>query len=500
MAGEWSEEMRAAARERAERGRRLPKGAGSVYQTTVRGANVWRAAITVRADEYSPPKRIIGTSADRAVAIRRRDRLVLEWQVQQGKVDRSALVGGDERRSWTVAEWFEKWGNEQSPTKVQANTRERNRGLIKNHITPHLGMKTLPRVTTEDITKLLNDTLPSKTNADGTRQLGASPLRGVFYILKAGFLEAEKEGLITTSPLKYLTAPPKPRGSREIASRLPDLPKILTYLDAHQEDYDYWILSLYGLRASERLGLQWDSITNLYTDFFKPAVLTIDRQLYNDAEARKLYIKKDTKTEAGRRKLPLPDDVRAALIRVKLRQQEQMKEQSWNQPPKFKGLVFTTKTGGAIRQAKDNARWRELIKQIGIPPLHGHDMRHITASFLAEAGIPPEVAKALIGHSSEAMTSYYTHISEKRSREALNQLSAVYAANLAAGKSGVDPTRKITLTKFPKVDGLPKERLRDGAVKDAAPLLVDAAAAAAELARHDEKVAVIRSGSADKEQ
>jgi integrase len=180
------------------------------------------------------------------------------------------------------------------------------------------------------------------------------------------------------------------------------------------------------LRASERLGLEWSSITNLSEDIDKPAVLTIDRQLYNDAEARKLYIKRQTKTNAGTRQIPLPDDVRVILIDHKARQLEQKKSPKWKPKEEFHDLIYTTDTGNAIRQSTDNEQWRKFIEDVGLQPLRGHDMRHLTASWLAKTGVSAEIAKTILGHNSEAMTSYYTHISLTSKSLAIAQLNSGY--------------------------------------------------------------------------
>jgi integrase len=442
---EWTPEMREAARERAK-GRRQPKGAGSLFRTTVGGETVWRATKSLTRD--GKKKTITGTSPSKSEALKRRDLNERKWLVAQGLEDPVILIEPD-AKVWTVGEWLTKWAESQSEEAVQPNTRQRNRGLIKNHIVPHLGTRKLIAVREEHVQQLFKETLPNKRDENGQPLLGSSPIRSVFYILRDAFMEAEREGLIKQTPMKYLTAPKKQRKTPlTIADRMDDLPKLLAFLNQpeHAADDDYWALALFGLRASERLGLEWECITGL-EDLTKSAVLTIDRQLYNDAEHKTLHIKMRTKTEAGTRTLPLPESVRKKLRSQLERQKEQKKSPKWQPRPGFENLIFTNSTGNPVRQAKDNMRWRKLVEDAGLAPLRGHDMRHMTASFLAEIGQPVEVVQAILGHQSAAMSSYYTHLSRARTLKALTSLADAYVYDMARYRDGKPKAGLVILTK-----------------------------------------------------
>lgn len=421
---QWTEADRAAASERAQR-RRSAKGNGSVFKVTVHGERVWRATLSITTDE-GKRKIITGTSGDKRTAIERRDRRHREWLVQQGQADPRVLIDED-TRVWTVEDWLNKWAEEQPKDEVQGNTRQRNRGLIKNHINPHLGKRKLLSVTETHIQELLKETLPAKKNEDGSQKLGSSPLRAIYYILKDAFTQAERERIITKNPMRFVDAPKKGRKTPlALGERMDDIPKLLAYLKDRPEDHVYWALAFYGLRASERLGLEWSSFENLHENARKPARLKIDRQLYNDAESRKLSIKYETKTDAGTRVVPLPVGVRRLLLNHRDRWNEMSKSEKWRPAKGFEDLVFTTATGNPIRQAKDNARWTKLLQDAGIAPMRGHDMRHLTASYLAKVGVPAEVVKSILGHNSVAMTSYYTHISNEQKHEAVLALAEGY--------------------------------------------------------------------------
>lgn len=421
----WTPEQRAAASERAKRPRR-GRGEGSIFRTVVNGERVWRATIIDTAPDGSVKKHS-GTSADKRTAIERRDKNRRKWLVKQGMEDPAVLRETDQKM-WSVEEWLNKWADDQDRSSVQPNTRQRNRGLIKNHINPHIGHRKLLSLTEAHVLELVKETLPGKKDSQGQPLLGSSPIRGVFYILAQALLKAEKDGLIRQSPMKYLTAPSKKRKHKlDLADRLNDIPTLLRYTREIRDDFrthDYWILACYGLRASERLGLEWSSISNLEKDKKKPAMLTIDRQLYADAESKRLYVKHETKTESGTRRLPMPDPVRQALIRQKKRQNQWKKLPTWNPPAGFENLVFTSETGNAVRQNVDNRAWTNLLKKLNMKPMRGHDMRHLTVSYLGHLKIPMTVVRNLVGHSSEIQTAYYMHTNLLEMQVALDALNA----------------------------------------------------------------------------
>ena len=54
--------------------------------------------------------------------------------------------------------------------------------------------------------------------------------------------------------------------------------------------------------------------------------------------------------------------------------------------------------------------------------LRFHDLRHSFITLMAERGVPLPVVQAMVGHMSAAMVRYYTHISNRAAREAVELL------------------------------------------------------------------------------
>lgn len=138
------------------------------------------------------------------------------------------------------------------------------------------------------------------------------------------------------------------------------------------------LAALYGLRRSEICALTWGDISPDH-------VLTISKALVRDEN--NVHVEKDTKTEAGTRRIVISDPVYQELVsRRQLRPQ----------------LV-------ALSPNAITERYNRLAKHFGADTSI-HVLRHYMASVMAAKNIDPVYAAHLLGHSSyETTRRVYTH-------------------------------------------------------------------------------------------
>jgi integrase len=67
--------------------------------------------------------------------------------------------------------------------------------------------------------------------------------------------------------------------------------------------------------------------------------------------------------------------------------------------------------------------WSRLRTKAGLPHLRIHDLRHMYASFLVNAGQTLYTVQAILGHSDPSVTTRYAHLSSKSLQEAANTAS-----------------------------------------------------------------------------
>lgn len=143
------------------------------------------------------------------------------------------------------------------------------------------------------------------------------------------------------------------------------------------------LAALYGLRRSEICALTWSDIA---TTADGQHVLTIDKAIVRDEH--NMHVEKDTKTEAGTRRIVLSDPVYQELVsRRQLRPN------------------LITLSPNAVTE-----RYNRLAKHFDVDTSI-HVLRHYMASVMAAKNVDPIYAAHLLGHSSyETTRRVYTHV------------------------------------------------------------------------------------------
>lgn len=169
-----------------------------------------------------------------------------------------------------------------------------------------------------------------------------------------------------------------------------------------------WVLTLMGLRRSEILALQWRDV---------------------DLEAGTLHVTKGrvqigtkdtetgpTKSERGRRVLPLPAQVLAGLRRTRsLRAQERMSlGLGWDEL----ALIAVDPSQEPIRPATYSDMWLAMLAELGIARITLHGARHASVSRQLDGGVPVVQVAAFHGHSAAMVLSVYGHSSPEGQRAA----------------------------------------------------------------------------------
>jgi len=148
-----------------------------------------------------------------------------------------------------------------------------------------------------------------------------------------------------------------------------------------------------GCRRGELLGLEWSRVT-----------------LERGREAITLNARH---TKSGKpRQVPLNATAIGAVRRRAAWRAEQAPDSPW---------VFCRAGGGPVKSLRNG--FEVAASKAKLDDLRIHDLRHTAASWLVTDGVPLEVVKELLGHSSITMTERYAHLAPHRVREAVNRLS-----------------------------------------------------------------------------
>ncbi|MGA7920449.1 MAG: site-specific integrase [Candidatus Acidiferrales bacterium] len=130
----------------------------------------------------------------------------------------------------------------------------------------------------------------------------------------------------------------------------------------------------------------------------------------------------DSKSEAGKRRLPLMPD--AALgFRILLERAEKLGVNA----PRF--YVFpaceNNHIDGTRPQKTWRTSWRNLTRAAGLKGLRFHDLRHQCITELLESGATEAAVLSIAGHVSRKMMEHYSHIRMEAKRIALEGLTPI---------------------------------------------------------------------------
>lgn len=164
------------------------------------------------------------------------------------------------------------------------------------------------------------------------------------------------------------------------------------------------ITALYGLRRSELLGLQWDSID------FEGKTMTIRHTV---SKVTEVVAKDKTKNASSHRTFPLTTEA-FEIFRAAKCQQEQNRL-AFGKEYQENSYVFKWADGHTYSPDYISHRFNDLLKKHNLPHIRFHELRHSCASMLIAMGWTLKDVQEWLGHSDIKMTAnIYSHLDTAR--------------------------------------------------------------------------------------
>jgi integrase len=279
----------------------------------------------------------------------------------------------------TFAAWWTDWQKARSGLRPSTRARDANYG--RTLILPTLGglpLAAIDHLTAQRfVTGLQADHAPATVHK--AAQLAGGALRA-----------AVRSKLIAADPFAGVILPKIER--RDMRYLTPA--QVATLADTIQPAYRAFVLlaAYGGLRFGELAGLRASRI-----DFLRRTI-TVDQ---NCVEVRGIHTYGAPKTAAGRRRVPIPAVVAAAL-------EAHLAETGATGD----ALVFTAPRGGAMRASMFRRRvWQPAVAAAGLEPLRIHDLRHTAVTLWIAAGATPLAIAHRAGHQSAVIVlDRYGHL------------------------------------------------------------------------------------------
>ena len=318
----------------------------------------------------------------------------------------------------TVEEWIWNWLKSYKKGTVKPNTYARYIYVINDYIVPALGKIKLKNLTSLKIQNLYND----------CKEKGLSPssIKHVHTILSPALTQAVKEGIITTNPAYNTTRPSIKKANVNVftveqqellvASLFNDTMGVLIKLALAT-----------GGRIGELLGLKWEDVDfeKLEITFKQGIVNEYDFDDENHTSKFKKVTLNDLKTDSSERTIPITKATANMLREYKLNQRSYLKQVPANITI-IPEMVFLNEAGNYLDNASVRKRYKTILKNLGIPYIKFHALRHTFATRVLEANIHPKIAQTLLGHSEMRTTmEVYSHVLPDQKRMAIEKISGV---------------------------------------------------------------------------
>lgn len=292
--------------------------------------------------------------------------------------DRAAAPNGT-----TFAEVFEDY---QAARKLDKRTIKHEQHLLDRHLAAFKDRR-VQDISTRDVSRRLRE---MRDGTDDRPAYAEWTRYAVFKIMRGTFDAALRHRLIQRSPMDGLAKSeiPKQKNAKPIA-RL-DAATLESFVTAGKTERWRAAFALHayaGLRLGEVRGLKWSDI-DLDAD-----TVTLSRA------ARPSGDLKATKTEAGKRVVPMFPALRRALVEWKLRSHR----------TKPSDLVIATADGKPVQERNLRRAFAAAKSAAKIDPgearLSSHSLRHSAGSVLAtEMALAPTTLARVMGHTDPGFT------------------------------------------------------------------------------------------------
>lgn len=381
-------------RPKKNRDRKRTNGEGSIYQ---RPDGLWVGQVVIgRSAQTGDLVKKYVYGRDQGDVVAKKNKLL---QQNRDIID----IDAD---SITVRDWINRYLEIYAKTRVRENTLVSYKYVAENHIYDHIGSIKLGKLRSIQIQSMVNKIL-DEGNSARTAQYA-------FAVLRAAIRQAMKEEILFRNPALAVSLPRirrkeiRPLTENEWKSIFATAKKYS--MRVYREILVEWAT---GMRRSELLGLKWADLDE------ENSTITVQRAVMNAEDGPKLD---DTKTEASRRTLGLPEFVMAELRKHRaLQAAAQLKSTDWNDL----NLIFSNNHGGLQVPNTLSKAFARIASEARLTGVTFHKLRHDHASRLVIEGIHLKKVQTQLGHSSITTTmDIYSHLAPGAQAEITDFLTA----------------------------------------------------------------------------
>lgn len=284
--------------------------------------------------------------------------------------------------------------------------------IANKHLIPYFGKLELSRIKAIHIQEFYTESL---------KKVSSTTVRHFHNLLNKAFNQAIKWQIVNINPCLAVDKPKRTKTELKVYDEV-QVNKLLERLKDMMAYYPTMLAVTTGMRLGEICGLTWDKVD------LENGIIYVEKQLQKVDGSLELL---PLKTESSKRKIILLDYTIKELKQLNIEQKEnKLKYGEYYQETNF--VVCQKKTGlpydpeyisrNHLKVMKDYG----ICKELDIPYIRFHDLRHTHATLMLKANINPKIVAERLGHSSVNLTlNTYSHVLPDMQKEAVNKLNNI---------------------------------------------------------------------------
>lgn len=321
------------------------------------------------------------------------------------------------RSRQTLAEFVQEWLAAIAPT-VRPATHYSYARNLRLHVLPYLGSAPLASVDAGTLNQLYARLLlAGRKDHNSGAGLSTTSVRYVHTIIHRALKDAVKWGRLPRNPADSAD-PPKASSSAKPEPVIWTPEQLRAFLGGVHGDRlsaAYLLLATTGARRGEVLGLRW-------VDLDLDGGMASIRQTVIAVNHKPVI--GSPKTAKDRRTIRLDQGTVAALREHRKRQASE--RLAMGSGFTDRGLVFCHVDGGLLHPERFSRSFNDRSRQLGLPRIRLHDLRHGWATMALQAGVHPKVVQERLGHANIGITlDTYSHVTAGLHSDAAETVAGV---------------------------------------------------------------------------
>ena len=340
--------------------------------------------------------------------------------------DMSEGIRGD-AKNVTLDDMFELW--KRLKRGLKGNTFQNYCYMYRTFVSPEIGKLRIATLKKSDIKAFYNSLVDGKNLKIAT----VDNIHTVLHqVLEVAVEDRYMRTNISDNLMKELKQSHNIGQERKRALTEPEQELFLDFLKRDNTPYRHWypvfaVMVNTGMRVGEITGLRWEDVD------FEENVIEVSHTLvyYNHSDEGCYFSIHTPKTEAGKRVIPMLDEVREAFLEEKS-YQESNQLRCKASIDGYTDFIFINRFGNVQHQGTLNKALRRIIRDCNdmqlakggkdpllLPRFSCHSLRHTFTTRLVEAEVNLKVIQDALGHKDFSTTmDIYTDVTkELRQRE-----------------------------------------------------------------------------------